>query len=128
MTEAPKVALAGNRGAQRQLVAAECVLTKVRVEKNKLLGEELKDVRAQLADSMKENKQLRGDIFSMCSYLHLHSLVRKETDNNYVCRYIDGPSRRGGVRIVERSATRAVANARASSVGDAKYCQVLMAI
>ena len=42
-------------------------------EKNQLqdsktqLGEELTDVRAQLADSVKEKKRLRGDIFSMCS-------------------------------------------------------------
>ena len=42
----------------------ERVLTRVREEKNKLqdsniqLGEELKDVRAQLADSVKENKKL----------------------------------------------------------------------
>ena len=49
----------------------ERVLTRVRDEKNKLqdsntlLGEELKDVRAQLADSLKENKRLRGGIFSM---------------------------------------------------------------
>ena len=41
------------------------------IEKNQLqdcktqLGEELKEVRAQLADSVKENKQLRGGIFSM---------------------------------------------------------------
>ena len=40
--------------------------------KNKLedsstsLGEELKDVRAQLAASVKENKELRVGIFSMC--------------------------------------------------------------
>ena len=48
------------------------MLTKVVVEKNKLrdsntqLGEELKDVRAQLADSVKENKRLRRGIFSKC--------------------------------------------------------------
>ena len=48
------------------------MLTRVRDEKNKLqdsnttLGEELKDVRAELADSVKENKKLRGGIFSMC--------------------------------------------------------------
>ena len=47
------------------------MLTRVRDENNKLqdsnttLGEELKDVRAQLADSVKENKKLRGGIFSM---------------------------------------------------------------
>ena len=49
------------------------MLTRVREEKNKLqdsntqLGEELEDVRAQLADSVKENKRLRGGIFSMWS-------------------------------------------------------------
>ena len=57
--------------AKRQLAAGDRVLTRVRDEKNKLqdsntlLGEELKDVRAQLADSVKENKKLRGGIFSM---------------------------------------------------------------
>ena len=66
------------------------------MEKNKLhanteLGMELKDVCAQLADSVKEIRRLRGDLFSMCSDLPLHSTARKETDDNYVCRYIDGP-------------------------------------
>ena len=48
------------------------MLTRVRKEKNDLqdanirLGVELKDVRAQLADSVKENKRLRRDIFSKC--------------------------------------------------------------
>ena len=56
----------------RQLKAGESVLTRVRQEKNKLqdantqLGEELKDVRAQLSDSVKENRRLRCDIFSKC--------------------------------------------------------------
>ena len=51
------------------------MLTRVRDEKNKLqdsntqLGEELKDVRAQLAHSVKENKGIRGGIFSMWSNL-----------------------------------------------------------
>ena len=58
--------------AQRQLKAGERVLTRVRREKNNLqdantrLGVELKDVRAQLADSVKENKRLRRGIFSKC--------------------------------------------------------------
>ena len=58
--------------AQRQLKAGERVLTEVRREKNDLqdantrLGVELKDVRAQLADSVKENKRLRRGIFSKC--------------------------------------------------------------
>ena len=54
-----------------QLKAGESVLTRVRQENNDLqdantkLGEELKDARAQLANSVKENKKLRGGIFSM---------------------------------------------------------------
>ena len=56
----------------RQLKDGESMLTRVRQEKNKLqdtnnqLGEELKDVRAQLSDSVKENRRLRRDIFSKC--------------------------------------------------------------
>ena len=56
----------------RQLKAGERVLTEVRQEKNNLqdantkLSVELKDVRAQLADSVKENKRLRRGIFSKC--------------------------------------------------------------
>ena len=56
----------------RQLKAGESVLTKVRREKNDLqdantkLGVELKDVRAQLLDSVKENQRLRRDIYSKC--------------------------------------------------------------
>ena len=52
----------------RQLKAGESMLTRVRQEKNKLqdantqLGEELKDVRAQLSDSVKENQRLRRGI------------------------------------------------------------------
>ena len=49
------------------------MLTRVRREKNDLqdantrLGVELKDVRAQLADSVKENKRLRRGTFSKYS-------------------------------------------------------------
>ena len=49
------------------------MLTKVIKEKNTLqdanvrLDVELKDVRAQLADSIKENKRLQCGIFSKCS-------------------------------------------------------------
>ena len=56
----------------RQLEAGKRVLTEVRREKNNLqdantkLSVELKDVRAQLADSVKENKRLRRGIFSKC--------------------------------------------------------------
>ena len=71
LKEALKVAQAGEQEAIRQLAAGERVLTRVRDDINKLqdsntlLGEELKDVRAQPADSVKENKRLRGGIFSM---------------------------------------------------------------
>ena len=56
----------------RQLKAGEKVLTKVRREKNDLqgtntkLGVKLKDVRAQLSASVKENQRLRRGIFSKC--------------------------------------------------------------
>ena len=62
----------------RQRNAGERVLTRVRQEKNDpqdaniRLGVELKDVRAQLADSMKENKRLQRGIFSKC----LHELFK----------------------------------------------------
>ena len=69
--------------AQRQLEAGERVLTRVRREKNDLrdantrLGVALKDVRAQLADSIKENKRLQRGIFSMCSNEPLYSSAKK---------------------------------------------------
>ena len=57
---------------ERQLRAGERVLLKVMGEKNILqdantrLGVELKDVRAQLSDSVKENQRLQRGIFSKC--------------------------------------------------------------
>ena len=71
LKEALKVAQAGEQEAKRQMAAGDRVLTRVRDEKNKLqdsntlLGEELKDVRAELVDSVKENKRLQGGILSM---------------------------------------------------------------
>ena len=56
----------------RQLKAGERVLMKVQQERNKLqdahtqLGEELKDVRAQLSGSLKENQRLHRGIYSKC--------------------------------------------------------------
>ena len=56
----------------RQLKAGERVLMKVQRERNKLqdantqLGEELKDVRVQLSNSVKENRRLRRGIYSKC--------------------------------------------------------------
>ena len=57
---------------QCQMKAGESMLMRVRQEKNDLLdantklGVELKDVRAQLSDSIKENRRLRRGIFSKC--------------------------------------------------------------
>ena len=56
----------------RQLKAGEKVLMRVHQERNKLqdantqLGEELKDVRVQLSNSVKENRRLRRGIYSKC--------------------------------------------------------------
>ena len=56
----------------RQLKAGERILTQVRHEKNNLqdanvrLDVELRDVHAQLADSVKENKMLRCGIYGKC--------------------------------------------------------------
>ena len=60
----PKIVRGDEQHAQRQIEAGERMLTQVRREKNDLqdantrLGVELKDVRALLADSVKENKRL----------------------------------------------------------------------
>ena len=68
---------------KRQHAAGERVLTHVRDEKNKLqdsntkLGEEVKDVRAQLSNSVKENKKLRGGMFSMFPNLIFLLVVRR---------------------------------------------------
>ena len=56
----------------RQLKAGKKVLMTVQIERNKLqdantqLGEELKDVRVQLSNSIKENRRLRRGIYSKC--------------------------------------------------------------
>ena len=68
----PEVVQGNEQHAQRQLKAGERVLTQVRREKNDLqdaniqLSVELKDVWAQLADSVKENRRLRRGIYSKC--------------------------------------------------------------
>ena len=68
----PEAVTVNAERVDRQLNDGERVLTRVRQEKNDLqdanirLGVELKDVRAQLAESVKENKRLRRDIFSKC--------------------------------------------------------------
>ena len=71
LKEELKVVQAGKHQSKKQLAAGERVLTRTRDDKNKLqdsntqLGEDLKDVRAHLPDAVKENRRLRGGIFSM---------------------------------------------------------------
>ena len=75
----------------RQLKAGEKVLTRVRQEKNKLqdantqLGEELKDVRVQLSDSVKENRRLRRGIYSKCLSKLLKRRVRQGSRLTEIC-------------------------------------------
>ena len=70
--ENPKIGKDSESHLQRQLKAGERVLMQVRKEKNNRqdanvrLDVELKDVRAQLADSVKENKRLHRGIYSKC--------------------------------------------------------------
>ena len=70
--ENPEIVRDSESHLQRQLKAGERVLTQVRREKNDLqdanvrLGVELGDVRAQLADSVKENIRLRRGIYGKC--------------------------------------------------------------
>ena len=69
----PKIVPGHEQYVERQLKAGERVLIKVIQDKNDLqvartrLDVEVKDVRARLADSVKENKRLRRGIFSKCS-------------------------------------------------------------
>ena len=83
---------------QRQLKAGERVLTQVRREKNNLqdanvrLGVELSDARAQLADSMKENRRLRRGMYGKCLNELQYSSGKKHIKTVYICRYVDGPS------------------------------------
>ena len=78
---------------KRQLRAGERILTQVRQEKNNLqdanvqLDVELKDVRAQLADSVKENKRLQRGIFGKCSnelYFYIY-IVRQRNSITVLC-------------------------------------------
>ena len=71
LDERLKAAQADKQHAEGQEAAGERVLTRTITEKNKLQDanikqdEELKDLRAQLSDALKENKKFKGGIFSM---------------------------------------------------------------
>ena len=71
LEERLRAAQADKQHAEGQEAAGQRVLTRTINEKNKLQdanikqAEELKDLRAQLSDALKENKKLEGGIFSM---------------------------------------------------------------
>ena len=71
LEEILKASQADKQHAEGQEAAGQCVLTRTINEKNKLQdanikqAEELKGVRAQLSDALKENRKLKGSIFSM---------------------------------------------------------------
>ena len=75
----PEIVPGNEQYAERQLKAGERMLMKVIQEKNNLhvpktrLDVELKDVRAQLLDCVKENKRLRRGIYSKCLSEPLYS-------------------------------------------------------
>ena len=94
----PEVVGGNESHLQRKLKVGERILTQVRQEKNNLqdanvrLGVELGDVRAQLADSMKENRRLRRGIYGKCLNELQYSSARKRFKRVYIFRYADGPS------------------------------------
>ena len=71
LEERLKAAQADKQHAEGKEAAGQRVLTRTINEKNKLQdanikqAEELKDTRAQLSDALKENRKLKGGIFSM---------------------------------------------------------------
>ena len=71
LEERLKAPQADKQHAEGQEAAGQRVLRRTINEKNKLQdaiikqAEELKDVRAQLSDALKENRKLKGGIFSM---------------------------------------------------------------
>ena len=91
-----EVAQANEQEAKRLQATGDRVLKQAIIEKNQLqdcktqLGEELKDVRAQLANSVKENKKLRGGIFSMYLNYFESSSAIGETDIVMVAGILTG--------------------------------------
>ena len=81
---------------QRQLKAGKRILTQVTQEKNKLqdanirLDVELKDVRAQLANSVKEKKKLRRVIYGKNASELFDSSARKFIKKIFPCRNVNG--------------------------------------
>ena len=71
LEERLRAAQADKQHAEGQEAAGQRVLTRTINEKNKLQdanikqAEELKDLRAQLSDALKENRKLKGGIFGM---------------------------------------------------------------
>ena len=92
----PEGVMGDDSHLQRQLKAGERILTQVTQEKNKLhdanihLDVELKDIRAQLADSVKENKKLRRGIYGKSSSELFDSSARKFIEKIFPCKNVNG--------------------------------------
>jgi hypothetical protein len=88
LEERLRAAQVDKQHAEGQEAAGQRVLTWTINEKNKLQdanikqAEELKDVRAQLSDALKENRKLKGGIFSM---LFILTFVRSPDGKFYKC-------------------------------------------
>jgi hypothetical protein len=80
LEERLKAVQADKQHAEGHEAAGQRVLTRTTNEKNKIQdanikqAEELKDVRAQLSDALKENRKLKGGIFSMSLNLTFHGI------------------------------------------------------
>ena len=117
LEERLRVAQADKQHVEGQEAAGQRVLTRTINEKNKLQdanikqAEELKDMRAQLSDALKENRKLKGGIFSMLFNLtFIWSPVGKFYEFCF-CRCAEWAARRRGVQISRQSVTRAVQSA-----------------
>ena len=92
----PEGAVGDDSHLQWKLKAGERILTQVTQEKDKLqdanicLDVELKDIRAQLVDSVKENKKLRRGIYGKSSSELFDSSARKFFEKKIVCRNVNG--------------------------------------
>ena len=114
MEERLKAAQADKQHAEGQEAAGQRVLTRTINEKNKLQdanikqAEELKDVRAQLSDALKENltfiRSLMEFFYEIC-----------------LCRFVNWAARRRSVWISRRLAARAIQSARASSESNEEH-------
>ena len=127
MEERLKAAQVNKQHAEGQEAVGQRVLTRTINEKNKLQdtnikqAEELKDLRAQLSDALKEKRKLKGDIFSMSLNL---TFIRSPDGKFYEicsCRFVNWAARGRSVCISTRLATRATQIGRSNSESNEEH-------